>query len=101
MSFSPWFEWTKHALSDLGFDGLPALIFNNGIILVGFLILIFSIGLAKVISNKKGAYLLSASACTLILVGLFPVSIDIPHLLFSIAFFILLITSLKKAVVLL
>jgi hypothetical membrane protein len=91
---APWFRWTKNALSDLGVEGLSAFIFNNGFILGGIVSLIFSLGLTKTLSNKKGAYLLIISSIALIGVGLFPKTLYILHYVSSAAFFIFLTISL-------
>jgi len=87
---SPWFRWTQHALSNLGVEGISAAFFNSGMILSGILAFIFSLGLIKILSNKIGAYLLCLSSLALFGVGLFPVTVYIPHFIVSAAFFVLL-----------
>ena len=94
MSGSPWFEWTKNALSDLGVEGISAFFFNNGLILGGIFTFIFSIGLAKMLSKKTGAYILAVSSLALIGVGLFPKTIFVLHYFSSATFFILLTLAL-------
>jgi hypothetical membrane protein len=94
MSDSPWFRWTHNALSDLGVEGLSAFFFNNGIILGGLLAFVFSIGLAKRLSKKTGAYILAASSLGLIGAGLFPKTVFILHYISSAAFFVLLTLAL-------
>lgn len=94
MSGSPWFEWTKNALSDLGVEGISAFFFNNGLILGGIFTFVFSLGLAKMLSKKTGAYILAISSLALIGVGLFPKTIFIIHYLSSAIFFILLTLAL-------
>jgi hypothetical membrane protein len=94
LSDAPWFKWTNNALSDLGLEGISAVIFNNSLIIAGFLALIFSIGLTKILSKKTGAYLLSMSAVALIFIGLFPGTIFIPHYISSATFFVLLVSAL-------
>jgi hypothetical membrane protein len=88
MIYSPWFEWTSHALSDLGAEGISAFIFNNGLIFAGILGFIFSIGLIRTLSVKIGGYLLAISSISLIFVGVFPVTIFDLHFIASAAFFI-------------
>lgn len=88
MIYSPWFEWTNHALSDLGAEGISAFIFNNGLIFAGILGFIFSIGLSRTLSVKTGGYLLAISSISLIFVGIFPVTIFDLHFIASAAFFI-------------
>jgi len=91
---SPWFNWTLHALSDLGAEGISAIFFNSGMILGGILAFIFSYGLTKTLSNKIGAYALSLSALALVGIGVFPETIATPHFVTSAAFFILITLSL-------
>jgi len=93
MMHSPWFEWEKNALSDLGIDGISAFFFNYGMIIGGILVLIFSIGLMRFLSNKAGAYVLCASSLALVGIGLVPETMFLPHLLTSASFFILLTLS--------
>ncbi|MBP1662009.1 MAG: conserved hypothetical rane protein [Thermoplasmatales archaeon] len=87
---SPWFTWTQHALSDLGIQENSAFLFNYGMIIGGFLALIFSFGLMKILANKLGAYVLALSSLALIGVGLFPETFFTLHFLTSASFFILL-----------
>lgn len=91
---SPWFRWTHNALSELGVEGISAFFFNNGLVVVGIFCLIFSIGLAKSMSNKIGAYILALSAISLIGVGIFPLTIFELHYISSASFFFLLTFSL-------
>ncbi|MGF3584148.1 MAG: DUF998 domain-containing protein [Thermoplasmatota archaeon] len=79
MVYSPWFEWTNHALSDLGVEGVSAFFFNNAMILGGVLTFMFSLGLMRFLSNKTGAYLLCASSLALIGIGLIPETIFYLH----------------------
>lgn len=94
ISGSPWFSWTHHALSDLGIEGLPAFIFNNGLILGGIFAFLFSIGLSKILSYRIGAYLLAISSLALICAGVFPKTVFLLHYVFSTIFFIALTLSL-------
>lgn len=90
---SPWFEWTQHALSDLGVEGISAALFNSGMIFGGILASIFSLGLIILLSNKTGAYILLFSSLALIGIGLFPETINTLHSITSVAFFTLLTVS--------
>lgn len=90
ISVAPWFEWTKNALSNLGVDGLSAFFFNNGLIIGGFFIFIYSLCLIHLLKNKIGAILLLGSSISLIGIGIFPETIFILHFLTSAAFFILI-----------
>lgn len=94
MSGGSWFRWTHNALSDLGIEGISAFFFNNGIILGGILAFVFSLGLAKTLSNKTGAYLLAISSLALIGAGVFPKTIFALHYVSSAAFFVLLTIAL-------
>lgn len=94
MGHAPWFSWTQHALSDLGIKGMPALLFNSGVILGGILAFVFSLGLIKTLSNKSGAYILGLSSIALIGIGVFPETEYLLHLLVSASFFVLLILAL-------
>jgi hypothetical membrane protein len=94
LSYSPWFDWTYHALSDLGVVGTAAPLFNTGMILGGFLLFIFSLGLMKVLSYKIGVCILCLSSLALIGIGMFPETVFTLHLVVSISFFVLLTISL-------
>lgn len=91
---SPWFGWANNALSDLGVRDNVAAIFNNGILLGGIFAFIFSVGLAKILSKKIGAYALAISSLALVGVGLFPETIFTLHYFVSAMFFIFLVLSL-------
>jgi len=55
ISSSPWFSWTESNLSVLGINGSATTLFNSGLILIGFLSLIFAIGLRKnLLSSRLG-----------------------------------------------
>jgi hypothetical membrane protein len=89
-----WFRWTHNALSDLGIEGLSAFFFNNGIILGGLLIVVFSIGLTRILKNKTGAYILLISSLAFIGAGVFPKTEFTLHFISSSIFFIFLTASL-------
>ena len=99
VSLWPEFSWTDNHLSDLaGFEGmqpywsargLPSVIFNAGLVLVGVLELVFSGGLAKSgLVSKEGSYLFAFSAVSLVGVGALPETLGWPHVVASYAFFI-------------
>lgn len=94
IALSPWFAWTRHALSDLGITGNSAVFFNYGMIIGGILAFIFSLGLIKVLSNKAGAYLLAFSAVALVGIGVFPETVAALHFISSALFFMLLTIAL-------
>ena len=96
LSRSPWFDWTHHALSDMGVETVTASIFNNGMVLGGILIFVFSLGMMKSLSNKTGPCLLCISSFALIGIGVFPEyeEIFIIHFITSASFFVLLTISL-------
>ncbi|MEA2089784.1 MAG: DUF998 domain-containing protein [Thermoproteota archaeon] len=92
ISLSPWFNWTKNALSDLGVSETSAL-FNLGLIISGILILVFAIGLREALSNRVlgyiGASILVLGAISLCGIGIFTEEYGNLHLYVSLAFFIL------------
>jgi hypothetical membrane protein len=94
MLYSPWFNWTKHALSDLGVGGISAIFFNSGMIIGGILAFIFSLGMIKLMDNKIGAYTLTLSSLALIGIGIFPETIFTIHFIVSASFFVLLAIAL-------
>jgi len=97
ISYYPSFSWFDNALSDLGVQGLSAIIFNTTLILGGILLFTFSIGLMVYITGfagKVGCVLLLASATSLALIGLFPENYGRVHFSVSVAFFVLLVLSL-------
>ena len=92
----PWFSWTENAISDLGRSEVASsTFFNYSIILVGVLLLIFSVGLAKILMDDKpegkiGPVLFSLSSIFLIGIGLIP-SPDLSHDYVSGLFFVVLL----------
>lgn len=97
IAYSPWFNWFKNALSDLGV-GEAALIFNSGLIVGGVLNTIFAFGLMQILRKQVlgllGASILILSAISLCAIGVFPESAGRIHLYVSISFFALLAISL-------
>ena len=93
ISNSPWFSWAEKGISVLGVGGSKALLFNWGLILTGLLSLIFAIGLRKSLPSsllgKLGITSLLLCSIAISATGIFPRSIDLPHDLASIAFFVL------------
>ncbi len=98
ISYSPWFRWTENALSDLGVEGLSAVIFNSGLVFSGFLLLVFSMSLTHLftedILSRIGRWLFSFSSIDLCLVGIFSENFGVIHFYVSILFFTLLPLSL-------
>jgi len=95
--YSPWFNWFKNALSDLGV-GEAASVFNSGLIIGGVLTTIFAVGLTQILRKQAlgflGTFTLILAALSLCAIGLFPESAGRIHLYVSISFFALLAISL-------
>jgi len=94
ISLAPWFNWSKHALSDLGhaLRSESALYYNFGLAAAGLLIAIYAV--TSLMSRAKYAGLcLAASAFSLQLVAVFDEIYGEAHLLVSEIFFILLLLS--------
>ncbi len=92
ISSSPSFSWTEDYISVFGVEGSTATLFNSGLILAGVFSLIFAIGLGKsLLSGRLGqlgmASLVLGSMATSAM-GIFPQTIDLPHDLASILFFV-------------
>jgi hypothetical membrane protein len=100
ISLSPWFSWERNALSDLGHavkSGV-APIFNFGLLLTGFFLMIYAVKVLKEYARWTG-YSLVISAFSLQLVAVFDEVYDPLHSVVSILFFLSLgITSLLYAV---
>jgi hypothetical membrane protein len=99
IAFYPQFSWTNDALSDLGIvSGATAILFNSGLMISGFLISLFGIGLPVVLGNKllgkisRSFFILGAVA--LLAIGVFPESAEPIHYYASVAFFVLLSISM-------
>ncbi|MBS7619365.1 DUF998 domain-containing protein [Candidatus Bathyarchaeota archaeon] len=94
---SPWFNWSRNALSDLGVSGLSALIFNSGLVVTSMLLIIFSLGLLEYTNRKigkLGSYIFLISSLFLLFVGVFNERFGIIHFYVSVGFFVSLIISL-------
>ncbi|MFQ6063921.1 MAG: DUF998 domain-containing protein [Candidatus Bathyarchaeia archaeon] len=97
ITLSPWFSWTKNTLSDLGVHKTSATLFNLCLITSGILILVFAVGLQKVLSKhlfgNMGALILALAAISLCAIGIFTGDYGNLHLYFSVAFFALISLS--------
>lgn len=95
---SPWFSWRENALSDLGVNGVAAMIFNGGLIFSGLLTLIFTFGLRETLRDRTSSRIsvvtLMFTSVVLSAIGVFPETVKPWHLYFSVAFFVLLPISL-------
>lgn len=94
ISTAPWFSWTGNALSDLGVEGLTAVIFNDGLGMTACLLAMFSAGVYEMtkmdVYGKASFALLFAASVFLILIGVFPETAGRIHFYFSVAFFVTL-----------
>jgi hypothetical membrane protein len=94
---SPWFSWTEYNISVLGVEGSMKTLFNWGLILTGLLSLIFAIGLRKnLLLSRPGQYgviSLIIGSMGVATIGIFPRSIDLPHDVASVVFFLFLILA--------
>jgi hypothetical membrane protein len=87
---SKWFSWINNALSDLGAREPSAIIFNSGLILSGFFLILFSLSLYnffKGLLSKIGVSIFLLTAISLSLIGIFPETTGKIHLYVSIMFF--------------
>ena len=67
------FSWTENAISDLGRIGYGTSYFNYGLIIIGILLLIFSIGLNLTLKDQRvGPTVFALSAIYLVGVGFYP-----------------------------
>ncbi len=92
ISLSPWFSWTKNALSDLGV-GEASWVFNFGLMASGTLTMIFAVGLwvtfRKRVLGRVGTIALFFGAIALFGIGVFSEAAGVVHFYFSVAFFVL------------
>ncbi|RLG83447.1 MAG: hypothetical protein DRO40_04565 [Thermoprotei archaeon] len=101
------FDWRENALSDLGdwvtacggikqcidsCNRLSESVFNYGLILSGILFALTAIGLVG--KGKIYPYVLTATAISLSLIGVFPERFRPHHYIFSVMFFLLLLISM-------
>lgn len=95
---SPWFNWTRNALSDLGVRGFSSLLFNSGLVIGGTLMTVFALGLVEVMKGsvlgRLGAFILVLDGAFLTAIGIFPETFGAVHLYVSAAFFALIPPSL-------
>jgi len=85
---APWFSWQSNALSDLGHSvkSSVAPLFNFGLFLTGFLLIVYSIkALQK--HSKYAGYCLLTSALALQLVAVFDEVYGLLHFAVSVLFF--------------
>ncbi len=88
LPYASWFSWTENAISDLGRPEYGLSFFNYGLIFIGFLLLIFSVGLNLHLKKERvGPTIFSLSALYLMGVGIFPLP-SINHVDLSGLFFI-------------
>jgi len=96
IALSPWFSWSKNALSDLGHSvkSNVAPVFNLGLVIGGILIYQYSTSLSNY-SKMLTHYFLAFSALLLVLIGVFDEVYGLIHFIVSLAFFItVLLTTL-------
>jgi len=86
---SPWFNWSKNALSDLGHAqrSISAPYYNFGLALTGFLIAIYAFTTLKE-HAKITSYFLAAAAFSLQLVAVFDEIYGFLHVFVSMLFFV-------------
>ncbi len=86
---SGWFSWSKNALSDLGHSVKSAVapIYNLGLLLAGFLMALFSVGVL-VDRVRRTGYCLLASSLLLQLVAVFDEVYGPLHFYVSLLFFL-------------
>ena len=98
--FSPWFSWQRNALSDLGHSvkSPVAPIFNLGLLLTGFLIIMYTVTVFKK-HAKYTSICLVASAIILQLVATFDEVYGSLHGIVAVLFFVSIwVTSVVNAV---
>jgi len=75
IQLAPWFDWTVHAISDLGNPIFEIFCFNCGLIIIGILMLIFSIGLYFYLGGERmGPTILAMSSIYFMGIGVFPIT---------------------------
>ncbi|MGC8609288.1 MAG: DUF998 domain-containing protein [Thermoplasmata archaeon] len=85
---SPWFSWSRNALSDLGVNRYGYL-FNSAIILEGLFNIFFVLSLKLLKIRNFTAYALIISGISLLLVGVFNEDHPPFHLIFALIYFVL------------
>jgi len=94
IALSPWFSWEKNALSDLGHavkSGV-APIFNFGLLLTGFLVMIYAVTALRRYARWT-SYSLAISAFMLQTVATFDEVYGLLHFVVSVLFFVSLIPT--------
>lgn len=89
VTYSPWFSWSRNALSDLGhsLESSAAPVFNLGLAFSGTLIVIYSVtSLYK--KTKSSWFILAMTGFFLILVAVFDEAYGRIHFLVSLLFFL-------------
>ncbi len=101
LSINSWnqFSWTNNALSDLGVqNGLTSVLFNSGLVISGFLFMVYAIGLfqlvGKRLAGKIGVAFLFLSTAALVAIGVFNENFSPTHVIVSVIFFVFLPVSL-------
>ncbi len=91
---SPWFSWEENALSDLGVDDSIATLFNSSLIVGGLLLVVFAVGLQKILMIRRrghaGTFILVLASLDLCAIGVFPETTGMIHYYVSVALFTLL-----------
>ena len=90
---SPWFLWSRNALSDLGVHQYGYL-FNSGLIVEGILNVFFVISLKRIGITRYVQAMMIASGLSLAMVGVFNEHFGYIHLLFALIYFILFPVSI-------
>ncbi|MGQ4892232.1 MAG: DUF998 domain-containing protein [Candidatus Njordarchaeia archaeon] len=91
IAVSPWFTWSKNALSDLGAHQGSNIIFNTGLIISGLLLILYTALIFERYGNiigKIGTIILGLSGIFLLLIGVFPEQYGIIHYDVSVGFFV-------------
>ena len=93
------FSWMNNALSDLGVQwGLTSTIFNVGLVLGGFLFMVFASGLLSFLGKrwigKLGAILFLVACAALVGIGVFNETFSPTHYIVSVMLFVFMPLSL-------
>jgi hypothetical membrane protein len=100
IAFSPWFNWNRNALSDLGHSVKSGVapVFNFSLLLTGFLITLYAVTALKGYA-KWTSYSMLISAFSLQLIATFDEFYGSLHFAVSILFFVLLgLTTIVYAI---
>ena len=86
--YSPWFNITDNAISDFGLPDWAGNFFNYGIMIIGLLLFVFTIGLLKLFYRYRAQIIMiMLSSIFLIFVGVFPLPSNL-HIYVSGMFFV-------------